>query len=106
MKSHSVETLLLNPLLTCLLTYLLTYLLYNVKSVLLYGSETWRLTKKIFTQLQTFTNRRPRYILGVWWPKKISNEELWKRTQQERIEVTIRRMKWRWIGHQHHPPVP
>ena len=27
MKSHSVETLLLNPLLTCLLTYLLTYLL-------------------------------------------------------------------------------
>ena len=28
----------------------------NVKSVLLYGSETWRLTKKIITQLQTFTN--------------------------------------------------
>ena len=39
---------------------------YNVKSVLLYGSETWRLTKKIITQLQTFTNRRLRYILGVW----------------------------------------
>ena len=71
----------------------------NVKSVLLYGSETWRLTEKIITQLQTFTNRRLRYILGVWWPKKISNEELWQRTQQERIEVTIRRRKWRWIGH-------
>ena len=71
----------------------------NVKSVLLYGSETWRLTKKIITQLQTFTNRRLRYILGVWWPKKIWNEELWQRTQQERIEVTIRRRKWRWIGH-------
>ena len=53
----------------------------NVKSVLLYGSETWRLTKKIITQLQTFTNRRLRYILGVWWPKKIPNEELWQRTQ-------------------------
>ena len=53
----------------------------NVKTVLLYGSETWRLTKKIITQLQTFTNRRLRYILGVWWPKKIPNEELWQRTQ-------------------------
>ena len=42
----------------------------NVKSILLYGSETCRLTKKIITQLQTFTNRRLWYILGVWWPKK------------------------------------
>ena len=72
---------------------------FNVKSILLYGSETWKLMKKIITQLQTFTNRRLRYILGVWWPKKISNEELWQRTQQERIEVTIRRRKWRWISH-------
>ena len=71
----------------------------NVKSVLLYGSETWKLTKKIITQLQTFTNRRLRYILRVWWPRKISNEELWQRTKQEKIEVTIRRRKWRWIGH-------
>ena len=62
-------------------------------------SETWRFTKKIITQLQTFTNCRLWYILGVWWPKKISNEELWQRTLQERIEVTIRRRKWRWIGH-------
>ena len=71
----------------------------NAKSVILYGSETWRLTKKIITQRQTFTNRRLRYILGVWWPKKISNEELWQCIKQERIEVTIRRRKWRWIGH-------
>jgi len=54
----------------------------NLKSVLLYGSETWRLTKKIISELQTFSNRRLRYILGVWWPRKISNEELWQRTKQ------------------------
>ena len=71
----------------------------KVKSVLLYGSETWRLTKKIIAQLQAFINCRLRYILGVWWPGKISNEELWQRTKQEKIEVTIRRRKWRWIGH-------
>ena len=33
----------------------------NLKSVLLYGSETWRLTKRIIA------NRRYWYILGVWW---------------------------------------
>ena len=72
-----------------------------MKLVLLYGSETWRLTKKIITQLQAFTNRRLPYILSLaaWWPRTISNEKLWQRAKQERIEVTIRRRKWRWIGH-------
>ena len=36
----------------------------NVKSVLLYGSETWQLTETIINKLQAFINRRLRYILG------------------------------------------
>ena len=71
----------------------------NVKSVPLYGSQTWRLTKEIITQLQTFTSHRLWNILEVWWPKKILNEELWQHTQQESIEVTMQRRKWQWIGH-------
>jgi hypothetical protein len=35
----------------------------NVKSVLLYGSETWRVTKTNTQGLQTFINRCPRNIL-------------------------------------------
>lgn len=31
--------------------------------------------------------RRLRYILGVWWPTEISNEELWQGTKQERVEL-------------------
>ena len=77
----------------------------NVKSVLLYGSETWRLTKRIIAKLQAFINRIFRYILRVWWPKRISNEDLWKRTNQQRIDVTIRKTKWRWIGHTLRKPV-
>ena len=71
----------------------------NVKAVLLYGSETWRLTKRIISKLQTFINRRLRYIMGIWWPRRILNEDLWQCTKQERVEVTIRRRKWGWIGH-------
>ncbi|XP_078348429.1 uncharacterized protein LOC144633428 [Oculina patagonica] len=31
--------------------------------------------------------------------KVITNEELWTTTEQERINIQIRRRKWGWIGH-------
>ena len=54
----------------------------NVKSVLLYGCETWKVTKDITTRLQTFINRCLRYIMRIWWPKTISNRDLWEATSQ------------------------
>ena len=77
----------------------------NVMSALLYGSEAWRLTKSIIAKPEAFINRRIRHILGVWWPKTISNEDLWKRTYQQRIEVTIQKRILRWIGHTLRKPV-
>jgi hypothetical protein len=41
----------------------------NVKSVLLYGSETWRVTKTNTHKLQTFTNRCLRNIFNIRWPE-------------------------------------
>ena len=74
-----------------------SYLL--VKFVLLYGCKTWLVTKEIQRKLQTFVNRCLRYILRIWWPKIISNKDLWKVTRQEDINVKIRKRKFRWIGH-------
>ncbi|KAL9978171.1 hypothetical protein ACROYT_G015662 [Oculina patagonica] len=71
----------------------------NVKSVLLYGSETWRVTKANSAKLQTFINKCLRSIMGIHWPEVITNEELWTTTEQERINIQIRRRKWGWIGH-------
>ena len=45
---------------------------------LLYGSETWRLTKGLEQKLQGFINKSLR--LRIWWPRKISNKELWRQT--------------------------
>ena len=71
-----------------------------VKSVLLYGCETWLVTKKkIQRKIQTFVNICPRYILRIWWPNIISNKDLWKVTGQEDINLEIRKRKFRWIGH-------
>ena len=71
----------------------------NVKWVLLYGSETWRVTKTNTHKLQTFTNRCLRTILNIRWPEVVSNEQLWDKTTQTPIETEIRKRKWGWIGH-------
>lgn len=47
-----------------------------VKSVLLFGCETWRVTKGLTNKLQVFVNKSLRSILRVFWPKTIRNEDL------------------------------
>ena len=71
----------------------------NVKFVLLYGSETWRVTKTNTNKLQTFINKCLRNVLQIRWPEMIPNEELLERTGQEQIITEIKRRKWGWIGH-------
>ena len=71
----------------------------NVKSVLLYGSETWRSTAASTKTIQVFINRCLRNITGIKWPEKISNKNLWKMTKQEPVMQIITTRKWRWIGH-------
>ena len=39
------------------------------------------------------------YILGIRWPRKISNLEVRNICKQEDIMVSLTRRKWRWIGH-------
>jgi Reverse transcriptase (RNA-dependent DNA polymerase)/Domain of unknown function (DUF6451) len=70
-----------------------------VKSVLLYGCETWFVTNTIESKLQTFVNRCLRNILGIWWPNTISNQDLWKKTNQKCINLEIKKRKYGWIGH-------
>jgi hypothetical protein len=71
----------------------------NVKSVLLYGCETWKTTNQITRRLQTFINKCLRRIMNIKWTDKITNEELWRITRQKPIEIQIKRRKWNWIGH-------
>ena len=71
----------------------------NVKSVLLYGAETWRTTKTTIRKVQTFINSCLRRILQIRWPDTISNANLWERTCQLPAEEEIRKRRWGWIGH-------
>ena len=51
------------------------------------------------TKLQVFINKSLKKILRTFWPDQITNNELWKRTIQPRIDLQIRKRKWGWLGH-------
>jgi hypothetical protein len=36
--------------------------------------------------------------LNVHWLEMISNEELWRRTEETKVSTQIKRRKWNWIG--------
>jgi hypothetical protein len=71
----------------------------NVKTVLLYASETWKLNTIIRRKLQTFISRCLRKIINIHWPEKIRTEELLELAGEEPVETQIKRRKWRWIDH-------
>lgn len=71
----------------------------NVKSVLLYGCETWNTSTKTLGRVQAFVNRCLRRILRIHWPSIISNQHLYERCNQIPTSNEIRSRKWRWIGH-------
>ena len=71
----------------------------NVLSVLLYGSECWKLTAKLALKLEAFRNRCLRKILGLFCPNTITNEELHRKTDATSLATQIKRRRWRWLGH-------
>ena len=71
----------------------------NVKTVLLYGSETWRLTASASRKLQSFINGCLRRIVGIRWYDRVTNAQLWEGTSQRPVKEDIQVKKWKWIGH-------
>ncbi|XP_065360082.1 uncharacterized protein LOC135953967 [Calliphora vicina] len=71
----------------------------NVRSVLLYGCESWNTTASDLQSLQVFINRSLRKLLKIFWPNVISNRDLWERAGETPIRNQIIIHKWSWIGH-------
>ena len=71
----------------------------NVLSVLLYGAESWKVTKTISHSIEVFQNRCLRRIFKIYWPSVISNEDLLKKANLPPLTTEIKRRRWRWIGH-------
>ena len=50
-------------------------------------------------RLASFHTASLRKVLRIFWPQKISNDQLLRQTKQEDIRTIITRRRWRWIGH-------
>jgi hypothetical protein len=80
--------------------------LYNacVRSVLLYGSETWPLRVEDVNKISVFDRRCLRYIARIRWSDRVSNTELLRRvfrnTRNARsVEDLLNLHRLRWLGH-------
>ena len=71
----------------------------NVIVVLLYGCESWRMTKGDEAKLDTFQHKCLPRLLKVYWPMRVSNEEVHRRANTETISELVRNRSWTWIGH-------
>lgn len=74
---------------------------YNalVLSVLLYNSATWGVSQSVVRKLEVFHRGHLRRVLGVRWPYKISNEDLYRRCNAEPLGSIIKRLRWKMFGH-------
>jgi hypothetical protein len=68
-------------------------------SVLLYGCETWILTKKLEDYINSFATNCYRIILGIHRKDRVSNTTLYQTVNQHPLSLTIHQKQLRWIGH-------
>ena len=70
-----------------------------VMSTLLYGAETWPVTKKDIRKLTTFQMRCLRDILGVTLWHKHRNADILTETGELPVEHQLRLKRLQWFGH-------
>ncbi|KAJ4434896.1 hypothetical protein ANN_23467 [Periplaneta americana] len=69
-----------------------------IAPVLLYGAQSWSLTKKQTLKLGRCQRRMERKILGISLKDRVRNEEVRRRSGIEDVVTLANRMKWRWEG--------
>ena len=67
--------------------------------ILVYGSESWIMTKTMTKSLDACENSWLRRILRISYKDHITNETVRKRTGQEYVSNVIKRRRLKWAGH-------
>ena len=76
-------------------------MLYNslVIPILLYNCSTWSLTSQQSNSLDVFHRRQLRHLLGIFWPEKITNDDLYKRCQAQPLSKIVKSRRLSLLGH-------
>ena len=70
-----------------------------VRTILIYGHESWYSTVKSDNKFLAFENKALRRILGIKWWQRVSNERLREITGLQPVDEYIRMSRWKWLGH-------
>jgi len=70
-----------------------------VVSVLLYGSECWKMTDTGACKVNTFHTKTLWRIMKIFWPLTITNKVLLQKCGSLPMSQTIMKHRWTWIGH-------
>jgi hypothetical protein len=70
-----------------------------IRSVMLYGAETWEMTGKIEDIMKHCDRRMLRYIAEVSWKDKVNSEEVAKRCGLKEIQEKMKHRRLQWFGH-------
>ena len=69
-----------------------------VKSVLIYGHESWYDNETVSRRFLVFENKSLRRILGIRWQDHIRNETIREVTNVQYIDECMMRDRWKWYG--------
>ena len=73
-----------------------------LKSILLYNSEIWTLTKDLGNSIDVYqctVHCTLRRILNIFWHDKITNTKIYNRTNSMPWSTEIKRKRLNWLGH-------
>ena len=70
-----------------------------VLTTLLYGAETWTCYRRHVEMLDSLYMRHLRYLMGIKWQDKITNNEVLQRAKMDGMETMLIRAQLRWVGH-------
>ena len=70
-----------------------------VRSILIYGHESWYSTVTTDNKLLAFENKALRRILGIKWWDRVSNSRIREITGVQPVDEFVRFSRWKWLGH-------
>ena len=75
--------------------------LYNsiVVPIVLYGAETWAVTKTIEKRMDSFDSRNLRCILKIRWQDKVCTSSVRDKTGQCPLSIILQKRRLTWYGH-------
>ena len=72
----------------------------TVLTTVLYGAvRTWTCYRRHVKMLDSFHMRPLRYLMGIKWQDKITNNEVLQRARMDGMEAMLMRAQLRWVDH-------